>query len=134
MLVVALSRGATVRLVWEESASVTNAAPIYRIARYRVWQGTHSRCYEGVTVPSPEGALTCTVRVDRAVTNYFAVTAVSNSGEESEFSEELVLGPRAAPRTNLVVTVVCGGETAGFTNPVDGPRWWTNATITKEYR
>ena len=129
----ALAGGGIVGLAWEESESVTNVA-VQRVCGYRVYSGLASREYRWVTRPKPQGALICWLHVDRSVTNYLAVTAVSNSGEESQFSEEVVVGPRAAPRTNLVVTVVCGAETLVLTNPVDGPRWWTNASISKEWR
>lgn len=130
------ARAGWLTIAWDASPSVTNIAP-FQIAYYRLWRGTAEGCCTNLIVRCVSN-LYCAVQVRRSVTNWFTVTAVDNSGAESLPSDELMVPSLPPSPTGLLITVVCGGVTQVFLNPVDGavfPRLWTNfdAAITKEW-
>ena len=75
-----LARGQTVTLAWDASAS-TN------VAGYRVYWGTNSRSYFGVT--NAGLVLTQSVVLAHGGRWFFAATAYDTSGLESDYSSEV---------------------------------------------
>ena len=94
---------ASVTLGWDyDSQENTN------VAGFRIYNGPGSRNYTNVTYAI--GGLTRSATVTnltRGITNYFAATAYTTSGLESDYSTELSYTPPLPPPppTNIVVTV-----------------------------
>jgi hypothetical protein len=119
---VCLARGETVTLAWDASAS-TN------VAGYRVYYGTNSRAYFGVT--NAGLVLTQTVVLPHSGRWFFAATAYDTNGLESDFSSEVQWESKPLPpavhgealvrltpvierSTNLVDWVSTAGEATFF--------------------
>jgi hypothetical protein len=83
-----LARGETVTLAWDASVS-TN------VAGYRVYWGTNSRAYFGVT--NAGLVLTQTVVLPHSGRWFFAATAYDTNGLESDFSSEVSWESKPAP-------------------------------------
>ena len=75
-----LARGETVTLAWDASASTS-------VAGYRVYYGTNSRAYFGVT--NAGLVLTQAVVLPRSGRWFFAATAYDTNRLESDFSSEV---------------------------------------------
>jgi hypothetical protein len=73
----------TVTFAWDASPST--------VARYRLHQGLAPRTYTNSVDCGL--LLSNTIPVSRNVTNYFAVTAYTTNGLESDYSNEIMLAP-----------------------------------------
>jgi hypothetical protein len=73
-----------VTLAWDPNS------PSEGIAGYRLYYGTESRSYTGV-IDITSGTLKKVSKLAKGYHYYFAVTAYNEAGQESDFSEELVV-------------------------------------------
>jgi hypothetical protein len=129
LAVAGLTRGQTVTLAWDPSPSAS-------VAGYRVYWGTNSRAYFGVT--NAGLALTQAVVLPRRGRWFFAATAYDTNGLESDFSSEVSWESKPVPpalhgetlvrltpvierSTNLLDWVSTAGEATFFsaTNAVE---------------
>ncbi len=80
-----------VTLSWQPPTQNSDGTPLMDLAGYNVYVGTSSDSYDYRQVRLNNPGLTAYVVEQLAPdTYYFAATAFSSSGAESEFSEELV--------------------------------------------
>ena len=127
---VCLARGETVTLAWDASAS-TN------VAGYRVYWGTNSRAYVGVTNAGP--ALTQTLVLPHRGRWFFAATAYDTNGLESDFSSEVSWESKPAPpvmagKAWVRLTPVFGRSTnLAAWGSVTGEATWFPATNRAEF-
>jgi hypothetical protein len=73
-----------VTLAWDPNS------PSESIAGYRLYYGTESRSYTGV-IDIANGTLKKVSKLAKGYYYYFAVTAYNEAGQESDFSEELII-------------------------------------------
>lgn len=77
----ALAQDATIRVIWD-----ANQEP--DLAGYKIYYGQQSRNY--TTTVNPGNATEVDIsNLDRGTTYFFAVTAYDQSGNESDFSQEV---------------------------------------------
>lgn len=95
------NRPANVVLAWDPP-------PSSEIAGYNLYWGAASRCYTNLVSTSN---LTATVtNLQRGVTYYFAVTAFTADGLESDFSNEVSYTPAARPIAPVLRLSMTGGQ------------------------
>ena len=125
-----LARGETVTLAWDASVS-TN------VAGYRVYWGTNSRAYFGVT--NSGLMLTQAVVLPHSGRWFFAATAYDTSGLESDFSSEVSWESKPAPpvmagKAWVRLTPVFGRSTnLAAWGSVTGEATWFPATNRAEF-
>lgn len=78
------AHSAAITLAWDPNS------PSENIAGYRLYYGTESRNYSSV-IDITNGTLKKVNRLAKGNQYYFAVTAYNGAGQESDFSEELVV-------------------------------------------
>lgn len=83
-------RAATVSLAWDAPINCTDGGALTDLAGYRLYYGTESGVY-GDHVDVTNGTSTTVSNLPSGRTYYFAVTAISSSGGESDRSNELEL-------------------------------------------
>jgi len=130
LAVAGLARGQTVTLAWD-------ASPSAAVAGYRVYWGTNSRAYFGVT--NAGLVLTQAVVLPHRGRWFFAATAYDTNGLESDFSSEVSLESKPAPpvmagETWVRLVPVFGRSTnlAGW-GSVTGEASWFPATNRAEF-
>jgi hypothetical protein len=125
-----LVRGQTVTLAWDASAS-------RGVAGYRVYYGTNSRAYFGMT--NAGLVLTQAVVLPHRGRWVFAATAYDTNGLESDFSSEVSWEGKPAPpvmagKTWVRLTPVFGQSTnLAAWGSVTGEASWFPATNRAEY-
>ncbi len=76
------AHGASVTLTWDPNSPAEN------VVGYRLYYGTESRNYEFV-IDTTEETLKKISGLEKGQKYYFAVTALNEAGQESDFSEEI---------------------------------------------
>ena len=130
LAVAGLARGQTVTLAWD-------ASPSAAVAGYRVYWGTNSRAYFGVT--NAGLVLTQSVVLPHRCRWFFAATAYDTNGLESDFSNEVSWESKPTPpvmggETWVRLTPVVGGSTnLAAWGSVTGEATWFPATNRAEF-
>jgi hypothetical protein len=78
------AHGAAITLAWDPNS------PSENVAGYRLYYGNESRNYTAV-IDITNGTLKKISKLEKGQLFYFAVTAYNNAGQESDFSEELMV-------------------------------------------
>jgi hypothetical protein len=78
------AHGASVTLMWNPNSPVEN------VIGYRLYYGTESRNY-AFMIDIPDETLKKISHLEKGQNYYFAVTALSSAGQESDFSEEIAV-------------------------------------------
>jgi hypothetical protein len=74
------------KLEWRAPATYTNGAPLTNLAGYRIYYGTDVTQMQNTIDVSNPGVLSYVIEGLQPNTYYFAVTAVTNTGDESQRS------------------------------------------------